>query len=159
MGNQINIDGATTVIYEQVDRALELAGLPIANYDELTGGGFDSEGQTHVFNGKGEIIGTTNGRPVPQNATLKIQVVTWEGIVKPQLQAAAVALGISGPLGYRRVPFTLVDQFTSQTIGAPSYTKKQSFKVKAEKPDTPKDNVFMLEIELFPHTLPEIKYS
>ena len=159
MGTQINIDGATTTIYEQVDRALELAGLPIANYDELTGGGFDTEGQVHVFNGKGEIIGTTNGKAVPQNSTMKCHIQTWESIIKPQLSTEALARGISGPLAYRKVPFTLVDQFTSQEIGAPSYTKRQSFKVKAEKPDTPKDNVFMLEIELFPTTLPEITYS
>jgi hypothetical protein len=159
VGTSITIDGATTTIYEQVDRALEIAGLPIANYDELTGGGFDTEGQVHVFNGKGEIIGTTNGRAIPQNSTLKCHIETWESIVKPALDAAALAKGLGGPLRYRKVAFTLVDQFTSQEIGAPSYTKRQSFKVKAEKPDTPKDNVFMLEIELFPTTLPEIKYS
>ena len=160
MGSQITIDGATTTIYEQVDRLLELAVVPIANYSELTGGGFDTEGQAHVFNGKGEIIGTTNGRAVPQNSTLKCHIETWEGIIKPALEAAALTKGISNPLRYRKVAFTLVDQFVSQEIGAPSYTKRQSFKVKAEKPDTPADgNPFMLEIELFPTTLPEITYS
>jgi hypothetical protein len=159
MGTQINLDGATTTIYEQVDRALELAGLPIANYDELTGGGFDTEGQENIYNGNGEIIGTTNGKAVPQNATLKCHIETWEGIVKPALAALAASRGITGPLAFRKVTFTLVDQFTSQEIGAPSYTKRQSFRIKAEKPDTPKDNAFMLEIELKPTTLPEITYS
>ena len=78
MSNQITIDGATTTIYEQNDRCVEIEGLPIANYDELTGGGIDSEGQTIVFNAKGEIVGTTNGRAVPQNATLKCHIQTWE---------------------------------------------------------------------------------
>ena len=159
MGTQINIDGATTVIYEQVDRAVELAGLPIANYEELTGGGFESEGQGLVFNGKGEIIGSTNGRAVPQAATLKCQIATWDGIVKPTLEARALTLGIAGPLAYRKVEFTLVDQFTSQTIGAPSYTKRQSFKIKSEKPETPKDKDFTLSIELFATSLPAIKYG
>jgi hypothetical protein len=157
--SQITADGATAVIYEQVDRSLELDGIPFANYEEMTGGGFDSEGQTHVFNGKGEIIGTTNGRPVPQNATLKVQISTYEGIIKPQLAAKALTLGISGELAYRKVPFTLVDQFASQTIGAPSYTKRQTFKIKAEKPDTPKDKDFTIEVELFPTTNPKITYS
>ena len=160
MSNQITIDGATTTIYEQVDRCVEIEGLPIANYDELTGGGIDSEGQTIVYNAKGEIVGTTNGRAVPQNATLKVYIQTWDGIVKPALEAKAVARGISGPMRYRKVAFTLVDQFVSQEIGAPSYTKRQSFKVKKEVPETPKDgNPFLLEIELLPTTLPEIKYS
>lgn len=160
MSNQITIDGSTTTIYEQVDRCVEIEGIPIANYDELTGGGFDSEGQAHVFNGKGEIVGTTNGRPVPQNATLKCHIQTWESIVKPALEAKALTRGIGGPLRFRKVAFTLVDQFVSQEIGAPSYTKRQSFKVKKEVPETPKDgNPFLLEIELFPVTLAEIKYS
>lgn len=159
MGTQITLDGATTTIYEQVDRCVELAGIPIANYDELTGGGFDFEGRNHVFNAKGELIGSTNGRPVPQNSTLKCHIQTWEGIIKPALEAAALAKGIANPLRYCKVSFTLVDQFTSQEIGAPSYTKRQSFKIKKEVPETPKDNVFLLEIELFPTSLPEIKYS
>lgn len=157
--SQITLDGATTTIYEQVDRCVEIEGLPVANYDELTGGGFDSEGQENVYNAKGEIIGTTNGRAVPQNATFKCHIQTWESIIKPALEVKALARGISGPLRYRKVAFTLVDQFVSQEIGAPSYTKKQAFKVKAEKPDTPKDNAFMLEIELKPTSLPEIKYT
>mgnify|MGYP001559872220 CR=1 FL=1 len=159
MGTQLTIDGATTTIYEQVDRALELAGLPIANYEELTGGGFDTEGQNLVYNGKGDIIGSTNGKAVPQESELTCHIQTWEGIVKPALAAAAAVRGITGPLAFRKVAFTLVDQFTSQEIGAPSYTKRQSFKVKAEKPETPKDNVFTLKISLFPVTLPEITYS
>jgi hypothetical protein len=158
MGTQITLDGKTTTIYEQVDRAIEIAGLPIANYEELTGGGFDSEGQNLVYNGKGEIIGSTNGRAVPQAATLKCHIQTWEGIVKPNLTLAATARGIGGDLAYRKVEFTLVDQFTSQEIGAPSYTKRQSFKVKSEKPETPKDNVFTITIELMATSLPAITY-
>lgn len=157
--SQITIDGATTTIYEQRDRCIELRGLPIANYEEMTGGGFDVEGQAHVFNGKGEIIGTTNGHAVPQNTTLKCHIETWEGIVKPALELDAVTSGISGPLAYRCVEFTLVDQFVSQTIGARSYTKRQSFKVKSEKPDTAKDKQFMLDIELFPTTLAVVTYD
>lgn len=159
MGTQITLDGATTTIYEQVDRCIELTGIPIANYEELTGGGWDTEGQGHVFNGKGEIVGTTNGRAVPQNSELNCHIETWEGIIKPALVLEALARGITGPLNYRKVEFTLVDQFVSQEIGARSYTKRQSFKIKSEKPETPKDNAFTMKIELFPTTLPEIKYN
>ena len=160
MSNQITIDGATTAIYEQNDRCIEIAGLPVANYDELTGGGTQREGRVHVFNAKGQIVSTTNGRAVPQNKTLKCLPETWNGIIRPALDALALSKGITGEDAYQKVEFTLVDQWVSQTIGARSYTERQSFKVNKDVPETPKDgNPFMHEIELFPTTLPSRKYS
>lgn len=160
MGNQITLDGSTSTKYEQSDRALEIDGLPIANYTEATGGGIVREGRVHVFNAKGQIIATTNGRAVPQNKTIKFLPETWEGIVKPALVAKALALGIAGDDGYQKVAFTLVDQWQSDAIGAPSYTERQSFKVHEEKPDTPSDgNPFTKEVVLFPTGLPQITYS
>ena len=39
--SQITIDGATTNDLRAGGRCVEIEGLPIANYDELTGGGID----------------------------------------------------------------------------------------------------------------------
>lgn len=160
MGTQITLDGSTSAIYEQVDRCIEIAGLPVANYDELTGGGVQREGRTHVFNGKGEIVGTTNGRAVPQNKTFKCLPETWDGVIRPALEALATSRGITGEDAYMKVEFTMVDQWVSQTIGARSYTERQTFKVNKDVPETPKDgNPFMHDIELFPTTLPSRKYT
>ncbi len=159
MGNQINIDGATSTKYEQSDRAIEMDGLPIANYTEMTGGGVQREGRSHAFNGKGEIIFATNGHAVPQNKTIKMYPQTWLEIVRPALELKATALGILGDDAYQKVVFTLVDQWQSEAIGAPSYTERQSFKINSDKPDTPSDGKpFMIDIELFPTTLPKRSY-
>jgi hypothetical protein len=155
MGNQITIDGSTSTKYEQSDRSIEWDGLPIGNYMELTGGGVQREGRTHAFNGKGEIVFTTNGRAVPQNKTIKPYPDTWE-ILRTNLESKAAALGITGDDAFMKVEFTLVDQWTSGMIGAPSYTERQSFVINAMKPDTPADgNPFAYEIELFPTSLPK----
>lgn len=158
--SQITTDGATSAIYEQNERCIEIAGIPVANYDELTGGGTKREGRVHVFNAKGEIVGTTNGRAVPQPKTFKCLPETWNGIIRPALEALALTKGITGDDAYQKVEFTMVDQWVSNTIGARSYTVSQSFLVNGDVPETPKDgNPFMHEIELFPTTRPKIKYS
>lgn len=158
--SQITVDGSTSTKYEQSDRAIEVAGLPIANYGEMTGGGSAREGRSHAFNGKGEIIFTTNGRAVPQNKTIKFYPQTWIEIIRPALEARATALGITGDDAYQKVEFTVVDQWQSEVIGAPSYTERQSFKVNSDKPDTPSDGKpFMIDVELFPTTLPKRTYT
>lgn len=160
MSNQITVDGSTTAKYEQTDRAIEIDGIPIGNYTEFTGGGTAREGRVHVFNAKGEIVATTNGRAVPQNKTIKFLPETWEGIIKPALTAKALALGITGPKAYQCVPFTIVDQWQSESIAARSYTERQSFKVNSDKPDTPAaGEQFQIEVELFPTTLSTIEYA
>lgn len=160
MGNQITLDGSTSTKYEQTDRAIEIAGLPVSNYSEMTGGGVQREGRAHAFNAKGEIIFTTDGRAVPQNKTIKFYPQTWNEIIRPALEAQALARGIVGDDSYMKVEFTVVDQWTSQVIGAPSYTERQSFKVNKDVPETPADgNPFMVEVELFPTSLPKRKYS
>lgn len=160
MSNQITADGGQSAIYEQTERAVEVAGLPIGNYIELTGGGIAREGRQHVFNGKGEIVGTTNGRAVPQNKTIKMLTESWEGIVKPALVAFAATQGIFGEDGWMKVPFVIVDQWQSQTAELRSYTERQTFKILSVKPDTPNDgNSFSHELELFPTNLPTIEYN
>jgi hypothetical protein len=160
VGTQITLDGSTSTKYEQSDRAIEIAGLPISNYSELTGGGVQREGRAHAFNAKGEIIFVTNGRAVPQNKTIKFYPQTWHEIVRPALETLAASRGILGDDAYQKVEFTVVDQWTSEVIGAPSYTERQSFKVNKDVPETPTDgNPFMVEVELFPTTLPKRKYS
>jgi len=160
MPQQITLDGGTTVKYEQVERAIEVDGLPLSGYSEATGGGVQREGRVHVFDAHGRIVATTNGRAVPQNKTIKLFPSTWLGILKPALILRAAALGITGKDAYQKVEFTVVDQWQSEAIGAPSYTERQSFKINKDIPDTPNDgNQFMLEIELFPTTLPEQEYS
>jgi hypothetical protein len=157
---QITIDGSTSTKYEQVDRAIEIDGLPISNYSELTGGGVQREGRTHAFNAKGEIIFTTDGRAVPQNKTIKFYPQTWNEIVRPALEAKAATLGITGDDAYQKAEFTIVDQWASEVIGTKSYTERQSFKVNKDVPDTPADgNPFMVEVELFPTTLPKRTYN
>lgn len=158
--SQITIDGSTSTKYEQSDRAIEIAGLPIANYSEMTGGGVQREGRSHAFNAKGEIIFVTNGRAVPQNKTIKFYPQTWLEIVRPALELRAASLGITGEDAYQKVEFTVVDQWQSEVIGAPSYTERQTFKVNSDKPITDADGKpFMFDVELFPRTLPSRTYS
>lgn len=160
MPTQITLDGSTTTKYEMIDRALEVDGLPIANYTELTGGGIQREGREHVFNAQGRIVATTDGRAVPQNKTLKILPQTWHEIVLPALTLKATSLGITGVDAYQRVEFKIVDQWQSSVLGAPSYTERQSFKINKDVPDTPNDGKqFTIEIELFPTGLPVREYS
>lgn len=160
MTTQITIDGSTSTKYEQTDRAIEIDGLPVANYSEMTGGGVQREGRAHAFNAKGEIIFVTNGRAVPQNKTIKLYPQTWLEIIRPALVAKATTQGITGRDAYQKVVFTIVDQWTSETIGSPSYTERQSFKINKDVPDTPAGGEsFMVEVELFPASLPEITYS
>jgi hypothetical protein len=160
MSTQITLDGSTSTKYEQNDRAIEIAGLPVANYSEMTGGGVAREGRSHGFNGKGQIIFVTNGRPIPQNKTIKFHPQTWLEIVRPALELLAASKGITGEDAYQKVEFTLVDQWQSEVLGAPSYTERQSFKVNSDKPDTPADGKsFMIDVELFPTTLPSRTYN
>lgn len=158
--NQITVDGSQTAVYEQVERAIEIAGLPIGNYTEFTGGGIQREGREHMFNAKGEIVGTTNGKAVPQNKTIRLYTETWEGILKPALVALAPPQRRIGEDGWMKVAFTIVDQWQSENLEARSYTERQSFKVNKAVPDTPNDGKsFTWELELFPTNLPTTEYN
>ncbi len=158
--NPVTVDGSSSTMYENVERSLELAGLPIGGWTEATGGGIAREGRTRMFGAGGRIRGMTNGRPVPQQVTIKVAPDTWYGYVKPALQAAAAAAGIVGVDAYQKVDFVLVDQWASQTIGARSVTTRTTLRITEDKPDTPSDgNPFSKELVCDPVGLPEEIYS
>lgn len=139
MQQPITVDGATLVrSYEHVSRVIEVAGIPIAGWNEMTGGGIAREGQTDIFGAGDEPRGTTNGRAVPQDITLKLEWATWEQL-KTALLLQAIATGDTSATNYQKVSWEIVDQFRGATLFIPSITRTHSVKIKAEAPETPND--------------------
>jgi hypothetical protein len=158
--NPVTVDGSTSSIHEHAERMLEVAGLPVAGWTEATGGGVSREGRTRMFGAGGRIRGMTNGRPVPQQLTIKMAPDTWYQYVKPALQSAAASSGIVGTDAYMKVNFVLVDQWVSLDANARSLTIRTTLRITEDKPDTPNDgNPFTKELVCDPVGLPEENYA
>ncbi len=160
MDQPITSDGRTLeASYEHNSRVINFAGKDYAGWNEMTGGGIQREGQTDVF-GAGDVPrGTTDGKAVPQDLNLKLEVATWERI-KADLVAMAVANGDTSATNYQKVVFQVVDQFRGATPTIPSKTITYSVKIKADKPATQSDGTQVYqEVTLKQHGVAKETYG
>lgn len=149
MTEPFTLDGNALIgSYEHVRRSIEFAGLPFAGWLELTGGGFQREGQNYVYGAGDEPRGVTDGRVTPQDITCKMEIGTFE-LLKAALTAAAIANGDTSATNYTKVPWQVVDQYRGADLTQKTLTITSTVKMNAVKPDTPNDgNQFYKELTL-----------
>lgn len=160
MQQPITVDGSTLIAsYEHVSRVIEVAGIPIAGWNDMTGGGIQRDGQAYVHGAGDEPRGLTDGKVTPQDLTLKVEIYTWEAVVKPALRAQALLRGDISTTAHQKVPFQIVDQFRGAALGIPSKTTTYTVKIGADKPSTPNDgNQFYQELTLKQTGVPKEVY-
>lgn len=154
------VDGSTTeVVYEHAGRSVEVNGIPIGGWIELTGGGTTREGSTIIYGAGPNPRGRTVGKLKPEDITCKMEVATWQ-LLKTTLQAMALSKGITDSYGYQQVPWNIVDQWTALDTSKPSLTITTTVLVVAEKPDSPNDgNQLVKELTLGPVGAPTETYG
>lgn len=160
MPQPITVDGRTLLAsYEHASRVLEVAGIPIAGWNKLTGGGTSRENQNYVWGAGDEPRGLTDGRVVPQDYTLAIETLTFEGLLRPALAAQALLTGDTTETAYQKVPFTIVDQWVAKELGQPSLTIRSTVKIGGDKPMTENDGTqFGYELTLKQVGVPKRSY-
>lgn len=149
-------DAATAgIIWEHTHRKIDVNGVPLIGFEEVTGGGVVREGQTEVRGGSGSMRGLTDGKQVAQEITVKWEASTWSLIVRPTLIGSALASGIIDEDGYQKVEITLTDQYRTASIYGPKKVIVNTVKIKEEKPDTPSDGKpFTISVVFKPCRLP-----
>lgn len=154
------VDGATAeVIYEHAGRSVEVNGIPIGGWIELTGGGTTREGSTLIYGAGAKPRGRTRGKVKPEDITCKMEIATWQ-LLKTTLQVLAIAAGKTDDYGYQEVEWNIVDQWTAQDSFKPSLTTTTTVVVVGEKPDSPNDgNQLVKELTLGPTGAPAEKYG
>jgi hypothetical protein len=160
MSEPFTLDGGSLVgSYEHVRRVLELDGLPFNGWNEATGGGIAREGQNHVFGAGDTPRGVTDGKAVPQDLELKLEMYTWETF-KSFLKLKALSLGDNSDTNHQKVEWQIVDQYRGANPLQPSKTVTTTVKIAAEKPETPNDgNQFYMVLTLKPTSVPQESFG
>lgn len=124
--------------YSIAGRRIELNGLPFNGITNVTGGGITIEGKTYTRGADGRILSTSSGIETPQDVTLEMTAGTWK-LLREQLTAAALLLGITGATAYRHAPLTIVHQWISGNPLAAPYTETMVVKIAGRVPEMPID--------------------
>jgi hypothetical protein len=133
----IAFDAAVAVDnYSLVGRRLEVAGVPFDGIFNVTGGGVTIEGQTYQRGARGQILSVSDGIETPQDPSLEMTAGTWK-VLRDLLNSQALAIGVSGKMAYRFVPFTVVHQWIAAAPSVDSYTETMIVKVASRVPEMP----------------------
>lgn len=133
----IAFDAAVAVDnYSFVGRRLEVAGVPFEGIFNVTGGGVTIEGQTYQRGASGKILSVSDGIETPQDITLEMTAGTWTAL-RSLLNTQASAIGVSGDMAYRFVPFTVVHQWIAAAPSVDTYTETSIVKVAGRVPEMP----------------------
>lgn len=146
MSSPFTLDGAALVgSYEHVRRTIECDGLVFNGWSDVTGGGVKREGQNHVFGAGDSPRGVTDGKAVPQDISMKLEMYTWD-ILRAHLTLKALALGDTSETAYQKVPWQIVDQYRGASVLQPSFTLTTEVKINGDTPETPNDGTQFYQV-------------
>jgi hypothetical protein len=121
--------------YSLVGQRIEVAGVPFEGFT-VTGGGVTIEGQTYQRGARGQILSVSDGIETPQDPSLEGTVGSWQAL-RQLLTTQAAAIGVTGDMAYRFVPFTIVRQWIAAAPSVDAYTETMIVKIAGRVPEMP----------------------